>query len=213
MKKRLLGLCEPACALGGSVMLVLLLAGCGAAETAPETPRFVALDQAGLVVELDSGRAHYCVHDRQTGLLWQAEHDEQGMYARDDTFSWYSSDPERHMSAPGLMDGGACDLARCDTEALVAAVNARGLCGYHDWRLPSRDEALSLLDRTRVATGMTLDPGYFPHAVAGEYWTASTFRYHPPGAWTVDTRYALDRVDVKTAAKAVRLVRGPEFRP
>lgn len=212
MKKRLIEQCEQLRAPGGLLALALLV-GCGAAETPPQTPRFVALDPTGRVVEPDAERPHHCVHDRYTDLLWQAEPDDRSGNTRGNTFSWYSSDPERHMGNPGLMDGGACDLARCDTEALVAAVNTRGLCGHHDWRLPSRDEALSLLDRARVETGMTLDTDYFPDAVAGEYWTASTFRYHPPGAWAVDTRHALDRVDVKTAAKAVRLVRGPEFRP
>ncbi len=188
------------------LLAVTLASGCGPQDPIPEAAHFARLDARGQVIEA-AGVPHHCVRDLRTGLMWQVEG--EGLHSRDDTFSWYNSERQGHMSEPGLMDGGQCGLDRCDTEALVAAVNARGLCGHNDWRLPTLEEAMTLSDRRRIDTGMTLDPVYFPDAVAGEYWTATTFRLHAPGAWAVDTRNALDRVDSKTAAKAVRLVRGP----
>lgn len=212
MTKTLSERCGYHLALGA--LTVVLASGCGAPEPPPEGPRFVALDSAGRIVEVPgSASRHHCVYDRHTELTWSVEHDGEGLLSRDETFSWYSSDPEIHMNDPGLMDGGDCGLARCDTEALVAAVNDRGLCGHHDWRMPTRDEAMGLGDRRRINDGMTLDPVYFPHAVADDYWTGSTFRRHYIGAWAVDTRYALDRVDAKTEAKPVRLVRDPNSLP
>lgn len=216
MTKTLYSGCRPRIASGSvtfGLLAALLANGCGPTESGPalEEDRFVALDSSGQAIELaNNDGLHACVHDRQSGLTWSVEHDGEGLLARDNTFSWYSSDPAIHMNDPGLPDGGDCSLNRCDTEALVVAVNAHGLCGHHDWRLPTRDEAMRLADRRPGDTGTTLNPEFFPHAVASDYWTGSTFRRHYIGAWAIDIRYGLDRVDAKTAAKPVRLARGPD---
>ena len=66
--------------------------------------------------------------------------------------------------------------AKCNTQAYIAAVNAQGLCGHNDWRMPTQEELVSLLDygRTDVTQPM-IDPDYFPHtssSVDFPYWTA-----------------------------------------
>jgi hypothetical protein len=196
-----------------ALALILLgtgLAGCG--RQAPQEPRwdFAKVDASGGILRDGSPGGHHCVVDQRTGLLWEVKRMEPGLHHRADLYSWYSVDRSEHGGEPGLEDGGRCSLPRCDTEAFVEAVNSAGLCGRNDWRLPSRDEFLTLLDSTRVGRGPTMDPEYFPGTEAAEYWTGTTFRLYPQGAWAIDTIYGLDRVDSKTSPKHVRLVNGPK---
>lgn len=191
-----------------AALALLVVAGCGRSEEQAPGWDFVKIGVAGEPFAAGAAAAHDCVLDRRTGLLWEVKQAAPGPRHRDDLFTWYSSDSAEHNGEPGLMNGGRCALERCDTEAFVAAVNAAGLCGRSDWRMPSRDEALTLLDSQRIGQGPTLDPEYFPHAVAAECWTATTFRLYPQGAWAIEPIYAQDRVDWKTTPKCVRLVSG-----
>jgi chitinase len=196
-------------AAAASILLAAgMLAGCG--TEAPQAPDwdFAKVDASGAELADGTLAAHACVLDRRTGLVWEVKHSAPGLHYRDDLFSWYSSDEADHLTEPGLMGGGTCGLERCDTEAFVLAVNGAGLCGRYDWRLPSRDEAMTLLDPARVGNGPAIDPEYFPGTAEGEYWTATTFRMYPQGAWAVDTIYGQDRVDWKTSSKRARLVSG-----
>lgn len=194
----------------GAVLALLALAGCGRAPDTGPAWDFVRVGEDGAALDAASEGEHACTLDRRTGLLWEVKSPAPGPRFHDATFSWYNPDAAEHNSEPGLVGGGECDLERCDTEAYVAAVNAATLCGRADWRMPSRDEALTLLDASRIGHGPALDPRYFPHAVAGEYWTGTTFRMYPQGAWAIDTVYAQDRVDWKASPKRLRLVSGPK---
>ncbi|VAW49703.1 hypothetical protein MNBD_GAMMA04-1513, partial [hydrothermal vent metagenome] len=53
----------------------------------------------------------------------------------------------------------------CNTEAFLARVNAsndgKGLCGFSDWRLPSLNELLSIVDYGQSQT--VISPDYFPN--------------------------------------------------
>lgn len=192
----------------GLALLGTLQSGCG--RQAPQGPAwdFARIDASGAVLPDEHPGEHHCVLDRRTGLFWEVKQAAPGLHHRDDLFSWHSTDAGEHGGEPGLADGGNCGLARCDSGAYVAAVNQATLCGLDDWRMPSRDEALTLLDSTRIGEGPTLDPRYFPGTVAAEYWTGTTFRLYPQGAWAIDTIYGQDRVDWKTSLKHVRLVSG-----
>ncbi len=189
-------------------MLALLLAGCGRQAPQGAAWDFARVDASGAELAAGAGAGHDCVLDRRTGLLWEVKKAEVGLHHRDDLYSWHSTDAGEHGGEPGLAGGGTCALASCDTEAFVEAVNEAGLCGRNDWRMPSRDEALTLLDPARIGHGPVLDPAYFPGAVEAEYWTGTTFKMYPRGAWAIDTIYAQDRVDWKTNTKRVRLVNG-----
>ena len=54
------------------------------------------------------------------------------------------------------------DAARCDTAKFVADVNAAGLCGAGDWRLPTREELRSIVDYSRYDPA--IDTAWFPES-------------------------------------------------
>lgn len=199
-------------ALPAMLAVVLLIAACDQdVERAPVSDSWQRIDASGNPAE--GSEEHHCVLDQRTGLLWEVKRPDNGPHRFDARYSWYEPERQRNMSDPGLRDGGECDLERCDTHALIEAVNQRGLCGYSDWRLPTREELLTLGDYQLIETGNVLDPEYFPLAPAGEYWSASTFRLYPQSAWLVSTRTGLDRAELKTESRFVRLVRGEVFDP
>lgn len=198
--------------LTASALVLALASACGEPpEAPPKSENWQRIDAAGHIMLPADPDPHRCVLDRQSGLMWQV-HDPAGDQTGnpgdpDNRYSWYSTDKQRHMSEPGLADGGRCSGSDCDTRALVKVVNRQGLCGHHDWRMPDRAELMTLGDARLRPTGLIVDPAFFPGVVAGEYWTAETFRLYPQSAWAVDFGNGLDRADLKSETKSVRLVR------
>lgn len=197
---------KPTRRTGAVVLCAIVLGGCVPAPAPDMADRFVLLDAAGLPQTAPDG-AHDCVFDRMTALTWAVQRPGSELLDPAHTYSWYGTDSSRNAGEPGRRGGGSCGLARCDTEALLEAVNARGLCGAQDWRLPGHEEAITL-GKSYDGSAVGLHPRLFPASVAGEFWTGSTYRLYPQSAWTLDAGTGLDRVDLKAEAKPVRLVRG-----
>jgi hypothetical protein len=191
----------------GLVVIALLLAACSEkVEPPPVADAWQAVAGDGSLLEQPEGD-HHCVFDRRTGLMWEVKQAEAGPHRPDATWSWYLPDSQRNMSDAGQVDGGECDLERCDTHTLVTTINDNGLCGFHDWQLPEREQLMTLGDRRLADQGRIMDPRFFPRDPVGEYWTSSTFRLYPQSAWVVDSRHGLDRAELKTEARYARLVR------
>ncbi|MEQ1837635.1 MAG: DUF1566 domain-containing protein, partial [Candidatus Nitrotoga sp.] len=55
------------------------------------------------------------------------------------------------------------------------SVNAQGLCGFSDWRLPTADELQSIVDYGVAYPGPTIDASWFPNTQGNLYWSASPF--------------------------------------
>ncbi|WP_405238807.1 Lcl domain-containing protein [Lentisalinibacter orientalis] len=131
---------------------------------------FVKLDTSGQPLA-DQSAAYAaspwdCVRDEVTGLVWEVKTDGAA------TYSWRNTSGIDDAGDPGEADGGNCPApGACDTEAYAAAVNAGGLCGRSDWRLPKRSELVSLVDYG-VAGGARIDTAFFPNTAAGRYWSA-----------------------------------------
>lgn len=176
------------------LLALAFAAGCSGEAPIDTGPRFEAAGDG-------------CVADLETGLMWESKTLDGGLHDARATYSWYSEDRRANMSEPGIAAGGSCGLERCDTAAFVAAVNEAGLCGHHDWRMPTQGELLSLAVSRGGPHGHSLDPGHFAGTPAVEFWTGATFRLYPEAAWAVDAGTGLDRADLKSAAKPVRLVR------
>jgi hypothetical protein len=168
--------------------------------------RFVPLDAAGLTVAADTAA---CVDDARTGLTWEVKSDTPGLHDWRNTYSWFNPEEDvNELDYRGLANGGTCAESECDTWSYVLAVNAAGLCGHFDWRMPSRNELMSISDLSKADNPPTADLEYFPFTQAAEYWTGYDYSTQHESAWAWNFQYGLDRVDWKRSPKFVRLVRG-----
>jgi hypothetical protein len=105
-----------------------------------------------------SGAAQQCTTDNVTGLVWETKADANALAA---TYTY-------------------AQLA-----AYVAQVNAAARCGRTDWRMPSVNELLTLVDFS-LTTGAAADAFGFPSQHADRYWTADTVAGTTANAWFVD---------------------------
>lgn len=146
-----------------------------------------------------------CVKDNHTGLIWE-EKTTSGLRSMNYTYTWYNPDSNTNGGHPGVQNGGSCSGSSCDTHGYVQAVNAQGLCGAHDWRMPAREELRSIVDYSRISPA--IDTGYFPHTLSNWYWSASPYAGHLGHAWYVPFALGNDYFNGKLNYGRVRLVRG-----
>lgn len=96
-----------------------------------------------------------CVADRVTGLVWEMKTDDGGPHDKDQPYTNFG-------------DGRAGDAS-----ALAAASRDAALCGRTDWRLPTRQELLGIVDYSTTYPGPTVDAAWFPHSEAYSVWTST----------------------------------------
>ncbi|CAK0774473.1 exported hypothetical protein [Gammaproteobacteria bacterium] len=147
---------------------------------------FTALDANGNPTTPTSGaNPHPCVRDNVTGLVWEVKTSDGGLRDQQWSYTWYDSNPATNGGANGTANGGTCKTAgRCDTEKYAVDINATGLCGFRDWRVPNREELHSITHAGRVAP--SIDPAYFPNTPSTWFWTSSSGAYDSGDAWYVD---------------------------
>ena len=183
-------------------LVMLLTASCGQDQAADPT---ADKSQFSLV----SANNEACILDSRTGLMWQGKTDVAGLHDYQNTYSWY--DPEEtngELDYRGTENGGECAGSSCDTWHFVQAVNEAGYCGHNDWRMPGKDELLSISDLRLADNPPTVDANYFAFTQAAEYWSANDYSFQWDAAWAWNFRFGHDRVDWKKSPKYVRLVRG-----
>ena len=135
---------------------------------------FTKLDANGDVLP-DDAALWQCIRDNVTGLIWQV-HDDSGLTSAENRYSWYEPDPLLNGGDAGRANGGSCTGTECDTHAFVQALNAAALCGFQDWRLPTRRELFSLVDYSRIDPALPTSvfrsvPTYFNPF----YWSSNTY--------------------------------------
>lgn len=165
----------------------------------------IANDGSALPASATSWR---CVRDNLTGLLWEVKTDDGGLQDKDWTYTWYNPDSTKNGGNAGVQNGGSCTGSACDTYAYVQAVNAQGLCGYWDWRLPKKRELQGLVDYGIPSPGPTIDTAYFPNTPSSWYWSSSVCASYPDGAWLVFFSYGYVYAYNKVGDGHVRLARG-----
>lgn len=122
------------------------------------------------------------VKDEATGLMWK-------------------------QCAEGL-GGIGCARGGADTLSWKSALG-RGrssrFAGYSDWRLPDREELLSLIQRR--CQGMDIDGVAFPNTPPGWFWSSTPATYYPGSAWRVHFGNGNIDYGIKSDSAFVRLVR------
>ena len=146
-----------------------------------------------------------CTLDNVTGLMWEVKTDDDGLRDKDNTYSWYTSDPTNNGDDYGTQNGGTCpDAGNCDTEKYAASVNVVGLCGHSDWRMPDVFQLYYIANRGRA--NPAIDTTYFPNTMSNSYWASSPHVYYPDNAWYVNFIHGLDGDGSKNGNRYVRLV-------
>jgi hypothetical protein len=155
-----------------------------------------------------------CTKDNVTGLTWEVK-TAAGLRAGSHSYVWFSADALTNGGNAGPQGTDSCGgtLAaapynnRCNTAYFVSAVNAQGLCGATDWRLPSQRELLSLVHSG--ATNPSFDLTYFPHAPNEYYfWSATSRARDSAEAWFVFFGNGSTGTNYKTITHPIWLVRG-----
>ncbi|GJQ57911.1 MAG: tetratricopeptide repeat protein [Candidatus Scalindua sp. AMX11] len=92
--------------------------------------------------------------------------------------------------ATGLMwqQSGSSQMTFTDAEAYVIHLNSELFAGYSDWRLPTLEEAVTLLEKTKKKVDILGDPSLYIEKEFGAYqeriWTADL--YNASFVWGVD---------------------------
>ena len=98
--------------------------------------------------------------------------------------------------------GGTAGLDLAGAEAAIVALNAQAHAGYRDWRLPTAEEAASLMEKV-AADGRHIDPAF--DTGVNFIWTADRT---PEGrayvAYWVDGRLLVEPADFHAWVRAVR---------
>lgn len=79
------------------------------------------------------------------------------------------------------------------------------LAGFHDWRLPSRIELVSILDSTRVQP--SINAAIFPNTANDGFWTSSVAADSPSTAWYVYFYFGYPKTDDRGNKFSTRCVR------
>ncbi len=117
---------------------------------------FTKLDAAG--APLPAGATAWaCVLDNVTGLMWENKTTDGGLHDTNKTF----------INIGKNISG--------DVSNWVLQVNAQGLCGFHDWRLPTVMEQQSIYDYGLPAASTSIDTSYFANPVDKSYWSSQPY--------------------------------------
>jgi Protein of unknown function (DUF1566) len=137
-----------------------------------------------------------CVQDQVTGLIWEGKPDDNSV-----------RDYRRMYSNFG-------DSRVGDASVYVNAVNAVGLCGKNDWRLPTAQELQLIATHSKAVDFLNplaepaVDLSWFPNARTELYWTSTPHVVTAAVAWGVHFRDGATNWHSRNTNGAVRLVRG-----
>ena len=147
-----------------------------------------------------------CVKDSRTGLVWEGK-TASGLRAGSNSYTNYDS------TSSGQKLFGDPTQAEIDASTnsigYVKAVNASALCGFRDWRLPTKEELSGIVDKSKSPT---IDTLWFPNTQPSNYWSSSPKLGYSYSAWDVDFYNGSDVGDYgyRGYDYAVRLVRASQ---
>jgi hypothetical protein len=105
-------------------------------------------------------------------------------------------------------DGATCNEfpANYSWEEALKVSEAHEYAGYSDWRLPNKNELLSILEVSCVKPSINLT--IFPNTPISFYWSSTPFAAILNQAWAVNFNNGFISDELKTGKLHVRLVRG-----
>ncbi|MBK6998574.1 MAG: DUF1566 domain-containing protein [Rhodoferax sp.] len=88
----------------------------------------------------------------------------------------------------------------------TALADTTTFAGQSDWRLPTGDELLSLVDYSTY--GPAINSSIFPATPGSSFWSGSPYAYYSGYAWSVYFSNGYASYNNRSSSNAVRLVRG-----
>lgn len=149
--------------------------------------QWVKLNTTGVPIANWSG-PWSCILDKNTGLIWENKDNNEGIHDANWTYSW--SDGQ----GLGIENRGDCnfDNIRCDSQDIIRLARQEKTCGLSQWRLPTAEELITLINNTPPVGEPVIDTDFFPYTKRGAYWTADNrqplkgfYRFLGQGATTI----------------------------
>ena len=123
-----------------------------------------------------------CVKENSTGFVWEGK-TASGYRAGSITYTNYDSTTSKQIEN-GLLNPTQSEIdASSNTIGYVNAVKADALCGFTDWRMPTKDELSGIVVNDK---NPKIDSASFPNTQATYYWSSSPWDGVPKFAWVVD---------------------------
>jgi PKD repeat protein len=151
-----------------------------------------------------------CVKDNVTGMVWEVKTKDGGLRDWTKTDTHYDSTTSAQVY--NFTTGATSNPTQAQIDAATNsvgfknAVNAIGLCGATDWRLPTADELQGLVDYGVAYPGPTIDATWFPNTQGNAFWSSSPYVGYANVAWFVSFGSGYVDYDGRGAGY-VRLVR------
>ena len=155
---------------------------------------FTKLDQNGTSLPA-SATAWSCVRDNVTGLVWEVKTDDGGIHDKDNTYRWGGK----------TALGSGYGTYYPDWDTLVDDSNSQRLCGYSDWRVPTRAELQGLVHYG--SSYPAIDTDYFPNTPERNFWSVSPSGDASSYAWFVNFNVGYTSYGYRDYYLQVRLVR------
>ena len=150
-----------------------------------------------------------CVKDNLTGLVWEGK---TASGSRLGTSTYINVDSTTSPQLPSFAGAGYVNPTQVQIDAPTNSigyknsVNTSALCGFTDWRLPTQNELLGIVD-TSQASGPKINSTWFPNTRPIFYWSSSPYVNSANLAGVVDFYDGRVNSVERSDSNAVRLVR------
>ena len=147
-----------------------------------------------------------CVLDDKTSLIWEVKSEKKGVQYALNTYTWFDGESGRDN---GTFSKNCYWGKNCNTQSFIKDINKAELCGYSNWRLPTREELNSIVDYYGDSD-LLIDTDFFPNTQMDSYWTSDSLNSNPKMAYETPFFYGGSMARDKTIDTFVRLVRSAD---
>ena len=148
-----------------------------------------------------------CVKDNITGLVWEGKNPGNSPSGTDrlatTIYTNYDSTSSGQKLGGGIPTQAEID-ASTNSIGYRDSVRTSNLCGYNDWRLPTKEELQGILASSGIPK---IDTDWFPNTAIFLYWTSSPYVGNSDRAWNVSFYNGTVGSSPRDESNRVRLVR------